>query len=256
MENDFNNGKSGFNDESFIPDKQTQKGGKKSVVILLLVAGLLLFAVISGIFYDWGINRGGFEDFANLFTSEKKIEKQEKVTTEKKEMIEEKDLPEYDVYMDTVGSYKEKEEDEIVYQEEQEIRQNKAEKPSQVAVKPEIKKSNEERIKVEEQTQDAKSYWNNQPYPDNLTTRVKKSNVKEGEQLFTIQVYATPSIDDAEAWKEKLERQNITDVVITSQKIKDRNWYRVRIGSYKSIDEAKSAAQKLGFANSWIDRVK
>jgi cell division septation protein DedD len=254
MENDFNNGKSGFNDESFIPDKQSQKGGKRTIGILLLIAGLLLFAVISGIFYDWGINRGGFEDIANLFSSDKKIEKQEKVISEQKEMIEDKDLPEYDEYMDTAGSYKD--EDEIVYQEEQNIQPEKNEKPRQVAVKPEIKKSKEEKNKPEEQTQDTKTSWNNPPYPDNLTSRIKKSNVKEGEQLFTIQVYATPSLDDAEEWKEKLERQNIPDVVITTQKIRDRNWYRIRFGSFKSIDEAKSAAQKSGFANSWIDRIR
>lgn len=254
MENNFNNGKSGYNDESFIPDKKPQKNSRKSLAILLLIVGLLFFAMISSIFYDWGVNRGGFSDIADLFSSKEKVADEPKKNIQKEEVFVDKDLPEYDIYMDTVGS--QTDDDEIVYEEESEVSSKPEEKPTQIASHPEQKKSKDVIIKPEKQTQDAQTHWENLPYPDNITTRIKKSNVKEADQLFTVQVYASPSLDDAEEWKDKLSRQNLSDVVITSQTVKDRSWYRVRFGTFKSYEEAKAAAQKSGFAHAWIDRLK
>jgi hypothetical protein len=81
--------------------------------------------------------------------------------------------------------------------------------------------------------------------------------IEEDERgLYTVQVYATPSRKDAEEWLAKLRELDVENAVITEQKIRDVTWYRVRFGNYTTRAEARSAAAKYGFAQTWIDRVK
>jgi len=74
--------------------------------------------------------------------------------------------------------------------------------------------------------------------------------------VYTIQVYSTPSRDDAEIWKKKLESLNIPKAYISEQKIRDIIWYRVRFGEFSTKEAAIQAAKQLGFSQMWIDRVK
>ncbi len=271
MENDFNNGKiPEFDDVSFRPDlengnqssdvgaktsggagKQTSvRSSKVPLLALLLIAVLAVLTMFVALIYDWGVNRDGFNDIAALFGSE------EKIAVKGREIIIEKDLPEYNEYMDTAGSHAT--DDDIVF-EEQTINEDKtdvADNPGTTVRTPDLQKPKTQKPATPKQTQVSKVDLEDIPYPDNVNNRIQKSPVKEGEWLFTVQVYATPSKDDAEAWKEKLINQNIDDVNITSQRIKNRDWFRVRFGTFKSVDEARQAASKSGFAHSWIDRVK
>jgi len=252
MENNFKNGSSDYGDESFLPDKQPEvKKSKNALLAILLIAGLAFFFMFSALIYDWGVNRGGFEDLSGLFSSQKKE------IVEKKEVIIEKDLPEYEEYMDTAGS--EVEDDNLVYEEKMNEEPVVIEKPLpkvKSSEPPSPKEPKEPKEVAAKQSQDSKVDLDKVPYPENITNRMKKSNVNVADQIFTIQIYSTPSQDDAEAWKTKLLNQNISDVVVTVQKIRNRDWYRVRFGTFKSYDEAKVAAMKFGFAHSWIDRVK
>ncbi len=75
-------------------------------------------------------------------------------------------------------------------------------------------------------------------------------------EIYTIQVYASPSKEDAEEWLERLKTMNIENPFITTQKIRDKIWYRVRFGNFNTREEARSLALKYGFAQSWIDRVQ
>jgi cell division protein FtsN len=54
---------------------------------------------------------------------------------------------------------------------------------------------------------------------------------------------------------QKLDSKNINGF-ISEHKVRDQIWYRVRFGEFNSKDEARAAAMKHGFAQSWIDRIK
>ena len=76
------------------------------------------------------------------------------------------------------------------------------------------------------------------------------------EGVFTIQVYASQSKEDALQWISKLKSQNIKDAFISEQLVRDVIWYRVRFGSFTQKSKAIEVAAKLGYAQTWIDRVK
>ncbi|MCO5250199.1 MAG: SPOR domain-containing protein [Candidatus Kapabacteria bacterium] len=80
-----------------------------------------------------------------------------------------------------------------------------------------------------------------------------RDNVKEE---FTVQIYASPSKEDANRWLEKLRAKSVNDAFISEQMIRDVKWYRVRFGTYDTREEARAAALRYGFAQTWIDRVK
>lgn len=79
---------------------------------------------------------------------------------------------------------------------------------------------------------------------------------KEVKPLFTIQVYATPSKNEAERWLNKLRSVSAQSPVITTQSIRDKTWYRVRFGNFTSRDDAEKAVRNLGYDQCWIDRVR
>ena len=74
--------------------------------------------------------------------------------------------------------------------------------------------------------------------------------------IFTVQVYSSPSKKDALEWLARIKNMNISDSRISSQKIRDQVWYRVRFGKFDTKEKAKAAAKKYGFTQSWIDRIK
>lgn len=90
------------------------------------------------------------------------------------------------------------------------------------------------------------------------TKKPKQTVVKNDEAgaVYSVQVYASPSKADADAWLKKLKSKNISGAYISPQKKRDQIWYRVRFGNYSTKEDARSAAVKLGYAQSWIDRIK
>jgi septal ring-binding cell division protein DamX len=84
-------------------------------------------------------------------------------------------------------------------------------------------------------------------------TRTSRPNVKG---LFMVQVYSSPSLPDAEQWLRKLQARKVANPLISSQLIQGQTWYRVRFGKFTSQDQANAAARKLGFAKSWVVRLK
>lgn len=73
---------------------------------------------------------------------------------------------------------------------------------------------------------------------------------------YVIQVYASPSADDADEWLGQLRKRNITDGFITSQLVRGQTWYRVRFGKFSTREEAETKASQLGFSNIWIVRIR
>ena len=74
--------------------------------------------------------------------------------------------------------------------------------------------------------------------------------------LYVVQVFSSPSRDDADEWLQILRERNIADGFITEQRLGGEAWFRVRFGQYSSRQDAEAAAQRLGFANPWIARVR
>jgi cell division septation protein DedD len=74
--------------------------------------------------------------------------------------------------------------------------------------------------------------------------------------VYIVQIYSSLSKDDAQNWLNKLKSKNVPDAFITTQNIRDKVWYRVRFGNYRTREEAKNAALRYGYAQTWIDRLK
>jgi len=73
---------------------------------------------------------------------------------------------------------------------------------------------------------------------------------------FTVQIYSSPSREDAESWLGQLKAQEIPNAMITEQNVKGRTWYRVRYGKFETKEAARASALELGYSQSWIDRIK
>lgn len=90
------------------------------------------------------------------------------------------------------------------------------------------------------------------------TSKVSNSSLKHKEDkgIFVVQVYSTPSKEDAEEWLRKLKKRNLANAGISTQIVRDKIWYRVRFGNFETRDEATTTALKYGFSQSWIDRIR
>ncbi len=121
--------------------------------------------------------------------------------------------------------------------------------------KEKIERPNVEKSKNEkpEKIKDIKPVVKKEPKQLVNQSNDDEDNVKPS---FAVQIYATPSMEDAEDWVKKLKQKSAKNVRIDSQMIRDVKWFRVRFGDFENKEDAKSAALKLGFAQSWIDRVK
>jgi septal ring-binding cell division protein DamX len=112
------------------------------------------------------------------------------------------------------------------------------------------------KVKKKTEADDNKSISKDQPNMIKNTKDLPFSLDENERGVFTVQIYSTLSEDDALDWLVKLKQKNIGSAFISQQKIRDKVWYRVRFGAYQTERDAKEAAAKYGFAQSWIDRVK
>ena len=87
-------------------------------------------------------------------------------------------------------------------------------------------------------------------------TKTVEKPLIDKNMVYTVQVYTSPSRDDAEDWLRILKSKNIKDGFISTQKIRDKIWFRVRFGLFGTREEAQASAMKLGFDQVWIDRVR
>ncbi len=92
--------------------------------------------------------------------------------------------------------------------------------------------------------------------PKLIAKPVFRSTPSSTKGVYTVQVYSSPSRDDAEEWVKKLKAKNVEEANLSEQQIRGTTFYRVRFGSFSTRQEAESAAIHSGFATSWIDRIK
>ncbi|RPI66641.1 MAG: SPOR domain-containing protein [Ignavibacteriae bacterium] len=74
--------------------------------------------------------------------------------------------------------------------------------------------------------------------------------------MFVVQVFSSPSRDDADEWLQSLRAKNVSDAYVTEQKIKGESWYRVRFGQFSSREDAEAEALRLGFRQPWVARIR
>lgn len=124
---------------------------------------------------------------------------------------------------------------------------------------------NDEIIKIVPNLKQMDKYENNtklHSLPKNLREKnIIASNekipiTKFEKSIYTIEVYASPSLDDANEWLNLLRKKNIFDGFIKTQKIRDVTWYRVRFGYYDTREDALKVARDLGLSQVWVDRVR
>ena len=84
----------------------------------------------------------------------------------------------------------------------------------------------------------------------------KKASSTTVGAAWVVQVFASPSRDDADEWLQQLREQRITDGYIVEQKVKGQSWYRVRFGQFATRAEAEEAAKNRGYAQPWVARVR
>ncbi|MGA2297138.1 MAG: SPOR domain-containing protein [FCB group bacterium] len=93
--------------------------------------------------------------------------------------------------------------------------------------------------------------------PYSFHTKQGLSTFLQSKQAqFAVQIYTSLSKEDAEEWLMRLKNKNVTNAFLSTQRIRDKIWYRVRFGPFDTREDAESEALKLGFAQSWIDRVR
>jgi len=248
------------------PPKQkttpVQKTEKKKKGIFYYVAATLFIIILAGLIYDWGVNRYAFNDIYSLLFGTKK-------DTTKIAELETKQL----IHKDTVPKIKETEHTEKLIKPKtieptKKITdtlktQTEIKKPEQIAsIEPKPHKI-KEKITQPQVTKHSKDNYpgikffaedKSNSIPNELPPRPHNQNNKGA--IYTIQVYATPSKEDADYWVEKLKKKNIKNVIVSTYIKKGVQWYRVRFGEFSSYELALQKANELNLYQCWIDRIK
>ncbi len=76
------------------------------------------------------------------------------------------------------------------------------------------------------------------------------------KSVFTVQVYSTPSILDAERVRNRLKVERLPSVAILSGDVNGRFMHRVRFGSYPTQQDAERMVAKIGYRDAWIIRLR
>ncbi len=85
---------------------------------------------------------------------------------------------------------------------------------------------------------------------------LERQKTQQISGVFAIQVYASPSIADAEDWVERLKQRGMVNAMVTSQVIRGQTMYRVRFGLYNTLRDAERDAERLGYVGSWVVRLR
>lgn len=242
-----------------------------------LIAAIVLISVgISGGLYYFGVFEVGKKFVSKLFSSDTthvaEVKKDEHKAEPKKEEPKQTEVK-HEEKRDTVPTPVH--EQAITKQESTEhsapakVEEHKTEKPvitehkeAKPVEKPIVQKEvKQEKQKVEKVKPENKNIAKVEKPKQETKKVVKPESIKPEkkktvDELYSIQIYASPSKEDANEWVQKLKKKKLGEVYISTQVIRDKVWYRVRCGYYKTKEEAKAAADNLGFSQSWIDRIK
>jgi hypothetical protein len=124
--------------------------------------------------------------------------------------------------------------------------EKKAPPPEPKVPKPEAQKPTIAKKEIEPTKQAAQK-------PIKLPQEVKIVETPQAE--YSIEIFSTADKEEAAYWLDQLQRRGI-NAFKKIQRIRNVDYYKIRIGLYKTAEEAKAVARALGFKNVWIDRVK
>ncbi|HCN05459.1 MAG TPA: hypothetical protein DIS79_07545 [Bacteroidetes bacterium] len=86
------------------------------------------------------------------------------------------------------------------------------------------------------------------------TQEPREATSKNAE--WVVQVFSSPSRDDAAEWLQTLQRKSVSDGYIVEHDVRGTTWYRVRFGQFATREEAETAAMEAGVQQPWIARIR
>lgn len=244
------------------PEKKERKPSAipwKMVGIVVLIASLLGGG---GAFFMFNKSQNKQMSGADSLKNHLIVQKEEKKSeneNEKKESVPTEEKPK----LDSVKTSEQPKHEEVIpeikkEESKPEIKEEQKKEPVKVEKKPETIKKQEKskEIKSEPTKPIAKSEI--KPIPKIATDSRKApstppTNVKG---VFVVQIYSTPLLEDAEEWLKKIKKKNAVNAFISSQNIRGQQWHRIRFGTFSTQAEAEESARTMGFANSWVVRVR
>lgn len=249
------------------PKKEKGEKKPKSVMFWILssVAGLLIVSVLSYFAFNFYIK-------STTHTTKPDSTLAHKDTiTHKKEQKKEVEHLNTEQHTDTIPKIEEKPKIEEhrpeITQQETKKTTNESNvqpiagntlKPKKVMEPTVVPTTQPTKIEKTPQLKPTKSY-EKKPNVASITIPSKPVEIPQQtqeKQIYTIQVYATPSFEDAEFWRQKLTSMKINDVYISTQKVRDVIWYRVRFGKFNNRQQALDVAKQFGFSQTWVDRIQ
>lgn len=75
------------------------------------------------------------------------------------------------------------------------------------------------------------------------------------QKEYSVELFSTFDSEEANYFLSLLNKKQIS-AYIKIQKIRNANLYKVRVGNFKNVDEAREFAKQYGFKNVWIDRIR
>lgn len=234
------------------PEKEKRR--RKVPVLWLFVAGgvLLLLLVV-----------GGFLAYRNYFQKKpvpKEIAKKPETKKEEpKPKVEQKEQPQPKEQIAT----------EPKTQNEETVAKAEA-KPTSVEPKalppaapkvetPKVEKTAKEIAKTKTSEQKPKpeiaKVVTEKPTPAKFKLPQEIKIVETPQEEYSIEIFSTSDPEEAGYWLTQLQKKGF-NAYQKIHRIRNVDYYKIRIGSYRTIDEAKSVARALGFKNIWIDRIK
>lgn len=132
--------------------------------------------------------------------------------------------------------------------------QNIAQKP----MKSNAEKKSPDKMSSQKQSQQdqvlSETFIDKEPSKKPIEEKREVKN-RNGEE-YSVQVLSSISKDEADKTLKTLKSRGVSSASITKKTLNGKTWYRVRFGSFEDRKQAQNAAQKAGYSNSWVDRVK
>ncbi len=139
---------------------------------------------------------------------------------------------------------------------EKKKKQEKAIAQKIVKKDPEKKKSENINSKNQSEKDQVRSetFLDQEPVKKNQEAKKQVKNTS-GEE-YSVQVLSSISKQEADKALKNLQSKGISSAIVTKKSLNGKTWYRVRFGSFEDRKQAQTAAKKVGYSNSWVDRVK
>lgn len=240
--------------QEFIVEDKKEKNPLLPVILATTLITFLLTSLFAYMIYSFYLSDNNVEDTAEKTELQKEIEQIPEENSENQNFEAEND-----------SKHLEKDDEELT-----EVEENQQEKQSKDDIVLGEDGKEKTKINVPQPSKKKITETKNNDVASNVSKIQQKAQKPGGfslqmpqpkgsppeNSLFTVQVFSSPSLQEAEKWIENLNSKGISSAYLSEQMIKDKLWYRVRFGEFNNKDEAIKKAKSIGMTNIWIDRVK